>query len=204
MMKQLRRHWIQLILGIALALAVGVGISPLLLPSPPELITIGDRAIVTSGDATETIKDGRRLGAFDDVFEEDLPLTAAAAVAAGWKDPVLCAPGRGRYFSPQQGGAANPYLLMYENAHDLIGVYLYSGTEMPAPWYRLDELRAGGQTPIVDYEHWGLFVYFQDPTRACTKDRASSAGGATGGASYYAPHAVQSYPESTEGHGWTA
>ena len=45
---------------------------------------------------------------------------------------------------------------MHNNAHDLIGVYLFSKTEMPTPWHRLDELRAGGNAPLVDYERWGV------------------------------------------------
>ena len=37
---------------------------------------------------------------------------------------------------------------------------------MPILWKRTEEILEGaGQ--IIDYEHWGLFIYFQDPTRAC-------------------------------------
>jgi hypothetical protein len=37
---------------------------------------------------------------------------------------------------------------------------------MPAPWERWDSFVDGGLT-IIPYEHWGLFVYFQDPSKAC-------------------------------------
>ena len=41
----------------------------------------------------------------------------------------------------------------------------------------------------VDREHWGLYVYFQEPTRACTRSRVSS----TGGTFYSDAPAVRSY-----------
>ena len=41
---------------------------------------------------------------------------------------------------------------------------------MPAPWERVDDLTAGG-VDVVDFEHWGLFLYFRDQTRACGKGK---------------------------------
>ena len=188
-LKLLHTRWVQLGLGVVIAFAIGVGLSPFLLPSGPEPITVGDRAMITSGDASEIFIDGRRLGAAEGVFEEELPLTAAAAVVAGWKDPVFCAQGRGRYFSREQGGTGDPYYLLYSAGDKLIGVYLYSLVEMPTPWQVMEELPGGGGTPVIDREHWGLWVYFQDPTSACTTDR----GGTGGRAGYAGPHAVRSY-----------
>jgi hypothetical protein len=103
----------------------------------------------------------------------DLPLTAAAAVAAGWTDPILCSAGRGRYFTKGTAGEVevDPYLLMYNVADDLIGVYLYSTSEMPPPWEKLDKILGGGSIPVVDFEHWGVFVYFQDSVKACSVSR---------------------------------
>ena len=95
-------------------------------------------------------------------WSEALPLTAAEAVTAGWEDPGLCSSGRGRYF--QKEGA--PYHLLYNHRDDLIGIYHFSENEMPPPWEKLDELKGGGRITILE-EHWGIFVYFQDPTRAC-------------------------------------
>ena len=98
----------------------------------------------------------------------DLPPTAAEAVAAGWTDPALCASGRGRYFYKDAAAERVPYLLMYDNQDQLIGTYLYSESEMPlGPWQRMEDLLVGGRQ-VIDVEHWGMFVYFQDPTRACT------------------------------------
>ena len=55
---------------------------------------------------------------------------------------------------------------MYSSEDELIGIYLISEAEMPIPVKRTQEI-LGGAGPIIDYEHWGLFVYFRDPTRAC-------------------------------------
>jgi hypothetical protein len=103
----------------------------------------------------------------------DLPITAADAVAAGWTDPILCSPGRGRYFTKGAAGEVevDPYLLMYNDVDSLIGVYLYSTGEMPPPWEKDDVLLGGGGIPVVDFEHWGVFVYFQDSVKACGVSR---------------------------------
>ena len=55
--------------------------------------------------------------------DQQLPVTLAEAVAAGWKDPVLCTPGRGRFFRKETEGEAVPYFLMYDRRDALIGVY---------------------------------------------------------------------------------
>ena len=57
MMKLLKGRWVQLGIGVAVALAVGVGISPLL-PSAPDPITVGDRAMLTSGEAFDDLVHG--------------------------------------------------------------------------------------------------------------------------------------------------
>jgi hypothetical protein len=60
---------------------------------------------------------------------------------------------------------------MYNDVDSLIGVYLYSSDEMPPPWDKVDEILGGGGIPVVDYEHWGVFVYFQDSVKACNVSR---------------------------------
>ena len=102
-------------------------------------------------------------------FGLELPITAAEAVAAGWQDPRLCRVGRGRYFQKGIVGEGEPYFLMYNNFDRLIGIYQFSETEMPPPWEQMDSLAGGSGEDIIDFEHWGLFVYFQDSTRACGK-----------------------------------
>ena len=117
-----------------------------------------------------------------DATDIALPLTAAEAVAAGWTDPILCSVGRGRYFQKGTVGEGEPYFLMYDNRDQLIGIYQFVDAEMPPPWERWDSLEGAGGLTIIDYEHWGLFVYFQDATRACQAGEGEPGGGAVIGA----------------------
>ena len=104
----------------------------------------------------------------------ELPLTVAEAVAAGWKDPIFCRSGRGRYFRKDPAeGEVEPYFLLYNHLDRLIGIYQFSDIEMPPPWEQMDSLRGGGGLNLIDFEHWGLFVYFQDSIRACKTTEAS-------------------------------
>ena len=132
--------------------------------------------------ATNWATGGRQLASdMGKDFEIELPLTATEAVLAGWKDPVLCRVGRGRYFQKGDVNEVEPYFLMYNSEDDLIGIYQFSEFEMPPPWERMDSLKGGGGLTIIDYPHWGLFVYFQDSTRACGTTEAGEGTGTGGG-----------------------
>ena len=166
----LRKRWVQLaavsvvaafLLGFASAVLFTAGVS-----GP----TFGPVTLTTGGTVFLA---GDRAYAAGQIVDEALPLTGAQAVAVGWKDPILCSPGRGRYFQKTGGGEA-PYLLMYDSADDLMGIYHISTTEMPPPWEFTKEI-FGGAGPVIDYEHWGLFVYFRDSTQACTITQATRA-----------------------------
>ena len=100
------------------------------------------------------------------IIDEPGLTVGAEAVAVGWKDPLLCDQGRGKYFQ-KVASEGFPYTLMYSSENELIGIYLISDTEKPAPWELTEEIK-GGAGPIIDYEHWGLSIYFRDPTRACS------------------------------------
>ncbi len=133
----------------------------------PDGHLVGSVTLVTGGAVEQTGGDKTPEFALNKSPVLDLPLTVAEAVAGGWIGPVLCSVGRGRYFQQGSAGEADPYLLMYNQLDELIGVYLYNKTEMPLPWQRLDELKGAGRNEVVGFEHWGLFVYFQDPAEAC-------------------------------------
>ena len=159
----------QFVVGVALGVAAGLALVVLLTADSEEsaIFSVGDRVALTIPG--QTGGGGGFLtgsGVSIEIPTEELPLFASEAVAAGWKDPVLCTVGRGRYFKKDPGGGQVPYLLMYNNLDSLIGIYQISETEMPEPWKHVENLERGGLT-IVDFEHWGLFLYFQDPTRAC-------------------------------------
>ena len=66
-------------------------------------------------------------------FATGLPMTAAEAVAAGWKDPILCRVGRGRYFQKGNVDEDEQLFLMYNSKDRLIGIYHFSEDEMRAP-----------------------------------------------------------------------
>ena len=100
---------------------------------------------------------------------------------------MLCAPGRGRYFTKED--SAN-LVVLYNNAETISGVYLRSDSEMPAPWKKTGALKGGGGIEIINKEHWGLYTFFNDPIQACQRPDAKSVG--TGGTHYQGPKAVRS------------
>ena len=168
-MEALGNRWIQLVAAAVVAAVLATAVTLVLSSSGPSDPTLGPVKLTTGGTVAMVGGIQRQTDwASRTIVEEELPLTAAEAVAAGWQDPILCSVGRGRYFK-KTGGEEVPYILMYDSAGDLIGLYQYlvSETEIPAPWERTEEI-SGGAGPVLDYEHWGLFVYFRDPLRACT------------------------------------
>ena len=174
MLQQLRNRWVQTGTLTVVAAVVGVVVSILVFSASSEETLSSGQLIFASGGAS-----GAGIGAPN----IHLPVTAAEAVASGWKDPILCAAGRGRYFQQDQPDEGVPYILMYNQGNRLIGFYLYSKAEMPQPWERTDRLQGSGGTALLDFKHWGLFVYTEDSTRACTKSGESTeevAGGAAG------------------------
>ena len=133
---------------------------------------------------------GGRRSAAREATDITLPFTAAEAVAAGWTDPILCSVGRGRYFQKDPVGEGNPYFLMYDNEDQLIGIYQFVEHEMPPPWEWQDSLDGAGGLTIIDYEHWGLFVYFQDATRACETSGGEAFSGSVVGGGHRGPKAL--------------
>ena len=118
----------------------------------------------------------------------NIPISTAGASAAGWVDPMLCAPGRGRYFTKDD--SAN-LVVLYNNAENVTGVYLRSDGEMPEPWEKTDTLKGGGGMEIINQEHWGLYAFFNDPIKACQRPDSDTVG--TGGTGYSGGHAIRDY-----------
>ena len=171
-MNYLRERFIQFgIAGIILGLLIGILI-PIFIGSGGSNKSIGDRLILTGTSQTPGL---------------NIPLSTIDASANGWIDPMLCAPGRGRYFTKED--SAN-LVVLYNNAETISGVYLRSDSEMPAPWKKTDALKGGGGIEIINQEHWGLYTFFNDPIQACQRPDAKSVG--TGGTHYQGPKAVRS------------
>ena len=60
---------------------------------------------------------------------------------------------------------------MYDSADQLFGIYQYlvSETEMPAPWVLTEKLNGVGKD-VIDYEYWGLFVFFPGPGQGMRRE----------------------------------
>ena len=110
----LLNRWIQI--G-AVALLVGIAIGVLI----PFSVFSGDsgtglapvRPLITAGGTA--IQGGEGMPGGVAGTEINLPQTATEAIAAGWKDPVLCSVGRGRYFQKAPEGDDDPYFLMFNH-----------------------------------------------------------------------------------------
>ena len=117
----LRNQWAQLATVGIVAVLLGLVVSAALFSAGPSDPTLGPVKLTTGGSVHSILPNNPR--ASRQIVDEELPLTAAEAVAAGWKDPILCSTGRGRYFQ-KTGGEEVPYLLMYDAADQLTGMYM--------------------------------------------------------------------------------
>ncbi len=109
------------------------------------------------------------LGAPSGLPSYSIPVNVDAAIAQGWPDPIFCSQGRGKYYS-------NPdfnYIIMYNGDGNPIGIYQYSEEPKPAPWWKTKAILSGG-LQVVDQEHYGLFIFFADATRACSAGQQKS------------------------------
>jgi len=159
------------IIGIVLGVFIGI-LVPIFIGGSGSNTSVGDRLLLTGNTQTSGL---------------NIPLSTIDASAEGWVDPMLCAPGRGRYFT--RDDYAN-LVVLYNNAETVAGVYLRSDIEMPAPWKKTDALKGGGGVEIINQEHWGLYAFFNDPIQACQRPDSKSVG--TGGTHYQGPKAVRS------------
>ena len=105
------------VIGIVLGIFI-----PTLLSNNTSAKTIGNQLVLNGDPQTPGL---------------NIPLSTIDASANGWIDPMLCAPGRGRYFTKED--SAN-LVVLYNNAETISGVYLRSDSEMPAPWKKTDAL----------------------------------------------------------------
>ena len=162
------------IVGLAIGVVVGILI-PMFIGGDGSYISVGDRLILTGNPQNTGV---------------NIPVSTAGASAAGWVDPMLCAPGRGRYFT--KNDSAN-LVVLYNNAENVVGFYLRSDGEMPDPWKKTDALKGGGGIEVINQEHWGLYAFFNDSLRACERPDSST----SHTQNFLGPHAVRTEYEPT-------
>ena len=162
------------IVGLAIGVVVGILI-PMFIGGDGSYISVGDRLILTGNPQNTGV---------------NIPISTAGASAAGWVDPMLCAPGRGRYFT--KNDSAN-LVVLYNNAEKVVGFYLRSDGEMPEPWKKTDALKGGGGIEVINQEHWGLYAFFNDSLRACERPDSST----SHTQNFLGPHAVRTEYEPT-------
>ena len=102
---------------------------------------------------------------------ESIPLTATEAATAGWEDPKKCVVYKGRHFQKESGGKRLPYLLLYQENDELLGIYFFSETDMPPPWKPMPEGKE--MVSFMNFDHWGLSVYVRDSVAPCGTGRPS-------------------------------
>ena len=146
----LRDRRVQIVGGAVLLVVVTAAATVLIARALSSTVSVGDRLILSGGPR--------------DSVSVDLPLTAAEAVAAGWADPIICFPRKGRYFRKEIDGQLTSYLLMYNQEGQLRGMYNFSNDEMPPPWERVCGLRG---VPELDDVHWALEVTFRSSQLVC-------------------------------------
>ena len=174
-MHLLRQLWIIFaIVGLTLGFVVGILI-PMFIGGDSSVISVGDRIILAGNPKIDEIR---------------IPLSTAIATESGWIDPILCAAGRGRYFTKPD---SSNLILLYNNQENITGIYISSDVEMSKPWKKIDSLKGGGGLELIDKEHWGLYAFFNDSLKACERRDAST----SHTQSFLGPHAVRTEYEST-------
>ena len=152
----LKKWWVQFALGAALFFVLGFVVTFVATKEPPIPPERPDRLLLNADAAG---------------LAEQIPLFGIAATARDWMDPVLCIKRSGRALSVAEGRYFDkgeqdvPYRLIYSRSDVLLGVYLYSETPMPRPWFHEDE--GVRQVASLAFEHWSLPVYINDPFEAC-------------------------------------
>ena len=175
MLALLRNRWVHLLLVAVVMGIVGVVGAQLAFTEEDtqEVSGLRDRVMMTSPLATGEASGGRRnqgsaSDATKNLFRDEVPLNAPAAVAAGWQASPACEEGRGRIFG-KPGQQDVPYLLIYDADDQLLGLYMYSLSPISeAPWEHMEELLVGDR-PMIPSEHWAMTLYIRDAAAACVK-----------------------------------
>jgi len=162
------------IVGLTIGVVIGI-LTPMFIGGGSPVISVGDRII---------------LAGTPKIDEISIPLSTGSAIESGWVDPMLCAAGRGRYFTNPD---SSNLIILYNNQENVMGIYIRSDVEMPEPWKKIDSLKGGGGLELIDKEHWGLYAFFNDSLKACERPDSST----SHTQNFLGPHAVRTEYEST-------
>ena len=162
------------IVGLAIGFVVGI-LTPMFIGGNEPVVSVGDRIILAGNPKIDEIS---------------IPLSTVNATESGWIDPILCAAGRGRYFTKPD---SSNLIILYNNQEDVMGIYISSDVEMSKPWKKIDSLKGGGGLELIDKEHWGLYAFFNDSLKACERPDSST----SHTQNFLGPHAVRTEYEPT-------
>ena len=173
-MSLLHQLWLKFAIGgITLGLVIGI-FTPMFIGGDNPIISVGDRITLASNPKIDEI---------------NIPLATSNAIESGWVDPILCAAGRGRYFTKPD---SSNLIILYNNQENVMGIYISSDVEMPEPWKKIDSLKGGGGLELISKEHWGLYVFVNNSLKACERPDNKEMG-----FSFLGPSALRTEYEST-------
>ena len=157
------KPFIGLIITLILGTAIGLALSFTLLTKDDgasDVNSVGNYFMLATGGTAILSRRGWKIEGGN--WEEIQPLTLSEANNIGWEKEETCVPKVG-YYSRRAvaNDIAEPYSLIFDNQDLVIGIYLFSENQQQLPW---EQMQATGPFP---YTHWGLHIFFSDPSIAC-------------------------------------
>ena len=121
---------------------------------------VGDYFMLATGGTAILSRRGWKIEGEN--WEAIQPLTLSEANNLGWVKEVTCVPNVGYYsMRAAENDFTEPYSLIFDNQDIVIGIYLFSENQQQSPW---EQMQAAVPFP---YPHWGLHIFFTDPSTAC-------------------------------------
>ena len=161
------KPFIGLIITLLLGTGIGLILSFTVLSSngAEDIHSVGNLFMLATGHSAISAgnSEQRVYVSEGQLWEEHLPLTLNEARNLRWKKEVSCVSGVGYYSrkNAAKSAASESYSLIFDSKDKVIGIYFHSENQQQFPW---EQMQATGPFP---YPHWGLHIFFQDPTNAC-------------------------------------
>ena len=125
-----------------------------------------ENVLVTTGGAITSTGDHGNIGILDEErgIQYDLPITVDLATQQGWAKASTCMAGEGVYYTKPE---EKTIILIFDADDDLIGIYQHSTIVMSEPWVKTQGPSKADGSAIVNYEHYGIYLFLLDPSNAC-------------------------------------